>query len=135
MASITKLRQGLANNLNTIPFLRAQPTIPDQITGPVAIVELDHVDHNKAFHAGSVEYYFNILVVVGRVVERSAQNLMDEFASSTGAKSISIAVQSDRTLGGEAYEVNVQSMQNYGSLSVGEIDYLSATFTVVVYAN
>ena len=53
------------------------------------------------------------------------------FRSPTGVKS---AIESDRTLGGYAYEVNIQEMSQYGAVNVGGIDYLSAEFSVLVYA-
>ena len=71
-------------------------------------------------------------VLVGRADDRAAQNLLDGFV--VGAESVKTAVESDRTLGGVANTCRVTDMNNYGSITIGEVLYLSAQFTVEVVA-
>jgi hypothetical protein len=80
-------------------------------------------------------YTFVVSVIVGRVDERTAQNKLDAFVSSTGSSSIKLAVESDKTLGGNAFDCRVTEMRNYGELTIGDVIYLSAEFTVLCYAN
>jgi transketolase len=79
-------------------------------------------------------YNFSITVIVGRVAEREAQRKLDAYIS-TGASSIKSAVESDKTLGGYAYDCRVVSMDSVGSLTVSDTTYLAADFTVAVIAN
>lgn len=135
MASIAQLRTQIATNLGTITGLRTGSTIPDNVNPPFAIVMPVSVDYHKAFHNGLNQYSFTVMVVVGRVSERSAQNTLDAFCSPTGTSSIKSAVESDRTLGGYAYDCIVSGMRNYGSTVIGENTYLAAEFDLVVQAN
>jgi hypothetical protein len=134
MASITDLRAGLATRLGTISGLRTTTETPDTISPPIAIVNVQNVNFDRTFQRGLDEYNFVITVIVGRVGERSAQRLLDSYVSSTGASSVKLAVESDKTLGGKCDSLRVTDMRNYGSLVIGEITYLAAEFNVVVYA-
>jgi hypothetical protein len=134
VASITDLRSGLATNLGTISGLRTTTETPDTITPPIAIVNVANVNFDKTFARGLDEYNFVITCVVGRVGERTAQRLLDSYVSSTGASSVKLAIESDKTLGGKCDTLRVTDMRNYGSIVIGEITYLAAEFNVVVYA-
>jgi hypothetical protein len=80
-------------------------------------------------------YTFVISVIVGRVDERTAQNNLDAYVSSTGFSSIKLAVESDKTLGGKAYDCRITEMRNYGQLTIGDVIYLTAEFTLLCYAD
>lgn len=133
--SIATIRDGLATNLQTITGLRASADIPDNPTPPIAIVQLNRVEYDNAFNKGLTIYNFVISVVVGRASERTAQDRLNAFATPSGASSIKLAVQTDRTLGGSAYDVRVSEMQNIGAVLLGGENYLAADFAVQVYAN
>lgn len=135
MASISTLRTKLATNLATITGLRTTSTMPDNPNPPIAIVIPRSVSYDEAFRKGLQIYQFNVMVIVGRVDERSAQNNLDAFCSSTGSSSIKLAIESDKTLGGNAFDVRVTEMTNYGEITVGEVVYLSAEFQVLCYAD
>jgi hypothetical protein len=134
MASITDLRAGLATQLGTISGLRTTTETPDTISPPVAIVNVQNVNYDRTFQRGLDEYNFVISIIVGRVGERSAQRLLDSYISTTGASSVKLAIELDRTLGGKCDTLRVTDMRNYGSLVIGEITYLAAEFNVVVFA-
>jgi hypothetical protein len=135
MASLTELREGIATNLRTISGLRAIATIPDNPNPPLAIIYPQNMEYDDSFNRGLTTYTFRLVVVVGRVDERSAQNKLDAFVSSTGASSIKLAVESDKTLGGSAFDTRVSAMTNYGSIDISEVTYLSAEFTILCYAD
>jgi len=135
MASITNLRTAIATNLATISGLRTSPTLPDNPNPPIALVTPISVSFDDSFKRGMQTYTFVISVIVGRVDERTAQNKLDAFVSSTGTQSIKLAVESDKTLGGNAFDCRVTEMRNYGELTIGDVIYLSAEFTLLCYAN
>jgi hypothetical protein len=135
MALISELRTGLANNLATISGLRTTPTIPDNPSPPIAVILPQGVEYDNTFGRGMNTYTFAVTVIVGRVSERSGQNALDAYVSSTGSASIKLAIESDKTLNGKAFDLRVTDSRNYGELTVGEVTYLSAEFTVLCYAN
>ena len=135
MALISELRTGLAANLATISGLRTTATIPDNPSPPIAVILPQGVEYDNTFGRGMNTYTFAVTVIVGRVSERSGQNALDAFVSSTGSSSIKLAIESDKTLNGKAFDLRVTDSRNYGELTVGEVTYLSAEFTVLCYAN
>jgi hypothetical protein len=132
--SITSIRTALATNLGTITGLRTAAEVPDLPNPPVAIVALNNVSYDRAYAKGMTSYTFIITVIVGRAAEREAQRKLDGYIS-TGANSVKNAVESDKTLGGSAYDCRVVSMDSVGSLTISDTTYLAADFTVTVIAN
>jgi hypothetical protein len=132
--AISDLRTALANNLATISGLRVVETLPDVVNPPMAMIGLDKVAYNKQNNRSMAEYTFKVTVVIGRVSERTAQKAMDLYlANSSG--SIKFAIESDRTLGGYAFDVFVAETSAIGALSVNALDYYSAEFSVQVFAS
>lgn len=134
MTTLTELRSGIATNLATISGLRTASTVPDQPNPPIAVVIPRTITYDTAYARGLDTYEFVIIVIVGRVSERTAQTTLDAYCNPSGASSIKAAIESDRTLGGAASDLRVQEMRNYQSLAVGEVTYLAAEFVVQVIA-
>ena len=132
--SITQIRTALATNLATIPGLRTAAEVPDNPTPPIAIVNLDSVTYDQAYAKGMTNYSFTITVVVGRSAEREAQRKLDGYITP-GANSVKNAIESDKTLGGYAYDCRVVSLNSVGSLTISDTTYLAADFSVTVIAN
>ena len=135
MASITNLRTAIATNLATISGLRTSAEMPENPNPPIALVRPVTVEYNQAMAKGLTKYNFNVLVIVGRAEERTAQRSLDAFCSSTGASSIKLAVESDKTLGGNAFDTRVTEMRNYTPIQLNEGTYLAAEFAVDVFAD
>jgi hypothetical protein len=132
--SIALIRSGIATNLrNGVPGLRVSETIPDQPNPPHAVVSLSSVNYDQTFQRGMSEYNFTITVLAGRVAERRSQQTLDSYISA-GSATIKNAVESDKTLGGAAFDVRVSEMSNIGAVNLGEVIYLGADFNVQVYA-
>jgi len=132
--SISLIRQGLAKNLGTVPGLRTAAEMPDLPNPPIAVVSLSSVEYDGAFDKGLTRYNFTVTVIVGRVAEREAQRRLDSYIS-TGSSSVKYALESDKTLDGNAYDCRVVTMNSVGSLSINDTTYLAADFTVTVIAN
>ena len=133
--TIDAIRTGLANNLATIAGLRVAAEIPDNPSPPIGIVALRTVEYDQAFRRGLAVYTFVVTVVVGRAAERIAQRRLNDYCDNSGTSSIKQALESDKTLGGSAFDVRVVSMDNIGSLQLSDATYLAAEFTVIAYAN
>jgi hypothetical protein len=132
--SITQIRSALATNLATISGLRTAAEIPDLPNPPIAVVSLDSVTYDQAYAKGMTTYTFTITVIVGRSAEREAQRKLDGYITP-GANSVKNAIESDKTLGGNAYDCRVVSMNSVGSVTISDTTYLAADFSVTVIAN
>ena len=132
--SISLIRSRLAANLATISGLRTAAEVPDLPNPPVAIVSLTNVSYDRAFAKGMTNYTFTVTAIVGRSAEREAQRKLDAYITP-GANSVKNAIESDKTLGGYAYDCRVVSMDSVGSLTISDTTYLAADFTVTVIAN
>lgn len=133
--SITTIRDGLAANLGTISGLRVAAELPDNPSPPIAIVQLRSIEFDGAFGKGLATYTFTISVVVGRVAEREAQRRLNDYSDNSGASSVKTAIESDKTLGGAAFDCRVASLDNIGAIQLNDATYLAADFTCVAYAN
>lgn len=133
--SLTNIRDGIATNLATISGLRTAAEIPDNPSPPIAIVQLRQIRYDQAFQKGLAVYTFTVSVIVGRVQEREAQRRLNAYSDNSGSSSIKTAIESDKTLGGAAFDVRVESLDNIGSLQLNDATYLGADFTVTAYAS
>ncbi len=132
--SITDIRDAIATNLSTVSGLRTAAEVPDNPSPPIAIVQLQSIDYDQAFQGGMTRYVFIVTVIVGRTAERHVQRKLNDYASTAGS-SIKEAVESDRTLGGFAFDCVLSAMTNIGAISLqGDVTYLAADFQVTVLA-
>lgn len=135
MASITTIRTKLAENIATISGLRTSAEMPDNPNPPIAIIRPAGIQYDQSFARGLVRYQFVVVVIVGRVAEKTAQRSLDAYCSSTGSASIKLAVESDKTLDGNCYDLRVTEMRNYTPIQLNEGTYLAAEFAVDVFAD
>jgi hypothetical protein len=134
MASISVIRTRLAANLGTISGLRTSAEMPDNPTPPIGIINLDSVDYDGAMQGGLTTYSFVVMVVVGRAAEREMQRKLDAYCDTTGSQSVKLAIESDKTLSGEVYDLRVERSSGMGSIIINDQNYLAAEFTVTVLA-
>lgn len=132
--TIQEIRAGLGTNLSTISGLRVSIDIPDSPNPPQAVIGIETVSFDHAFGQGLTEYRFTVSLIASRVSERNAQRKLDNYTSN-GSSSVKLAIESDKTLGGTAYDVRVTEMSNIGTVILGEAIYLAADFSVIVYAD
>lgn len=135
MASIAELRTEIAQNLAMITGLRTSEFIPDNPNPPIAVVQFDRAQYHLDMGNGMTEYTFVVQVIVGRADERTAQRNLDAYCSSTGSSSVLLAVESNRTLDGKAFDCVVTEMSSYGPVLVNDTTYLGAEFQIRVLAS
>ena len=134
MASITNIRNGIVTNLGNISGLRAVAEVPDNPSPPIAVVNLNDVEYDGAFNNGLTTYNFIVTLIVGRAAERTMQRKLDAYCDVTGAQSVKSAIELDKTLAGEVYDLRVERGSSIGSITIQDQTYLAAEFTVTVYA-
>tara|TARA_R110000744_G_scaffold90126_2_gene175048 strand:- start:222 stop:548 length:327 start_codon:yes stop_codon:yes gene_type:complete len=106
--------------------------MPDNPTPPIGIINLDSVDYDGAMQGGLTTYSFVVMVVVGRAAEREMQRKLDAYCDPTGSQSVKLAIESDKTLSGEVYDLRVERSSGMGSIIINDQNYLAAEFTVTV---
>jgi hypothetical protein len=121
--------------MRLVPGLRAVPELIDNPSPPIAVVELTSIEYDRAYQRGLVEYSFVVTIIVGRSAEREAQRKLDAYSYDSGEQSIKAAIESDKTLGGAAYDCRVERMTNISSIQLGDATYLAAEFSVTVLAS
>lgn len=132
-ATISAVGAGLKARLATISGLRAFEYQPEQLNPPFAYVTLNTISYHGAFQGGMQEMEWTVSVVVGRWVDRKANDLLDEYASYSGERSIRAAIEADKTLGGVCDTLVVQSSASISSLEAADADFLTIDFQVTVY--
>jgi hypothetical protein len=132
MATISAIREGIADNLASISGLRVSATMLDAPRPPVAMVYPDTIDFDLNANRGADTFTFIVYVLVGRADDRTAQNRLDGYV--VGESSVKAAIEADRTLGGAANTCRVTTMRNYQQVSIGETVYLGVEFEVEVVA-
>lgn len=127
------VRQGLATALDTITGLRSFDYVPDGISPPAAVVEPIEVSYHEAQVSTGLNYYrAYILVIVGRMSDRSSQDRIDAYLNNTGASSIRAAIEADRTLGGACSTLSViEALPR--SVVVSGVDMTAYRFEVDIY--
>jgi len=74
----------------------------------------------------------DVIVLVQRLSERTAQNDLDKYLAGSGAYSIKAAIESDLTLGGACNTLRVTSAEA-GSYVSGDIEFLSYRYRLTVW--
>ena len=133
-ATITQVKQGLADRLATINGLRAYAYQPDQLNAPMAFSLVDSINYHRTFNTPTVEMTFTVTVIVCKANSRSAQSQVDPYVSPTGNLSVREAIEADPTLGGVVDSLIVTTAGAMQIVSGDDADYLSVDFKVTVYA-
>lgn len=133
-ATVSQVADGLKARLATVTGLRTFSYQPEQVNPPVAFPVLDSIDYHRAFGGGDVQMRFTIVVVVGRYLDRVAHTNLDGFLSFSGATSLRAAIEGDKTLGGVANTLVMDSSLSIGSLAIAEAEFLQVSFSVLVHA-
>lgn len=132
MATLSQLRQGIADRLATIDGLRSYSFQPLAARPPMAFVIPDSVDYDLDMRRGADTSTFAVTVMVALTDDRAAQANLDKYVF--GADSVKTAIEADRTLGGIADTCRVVEMRNYGSITFGDQQYVGCEFVVEVIA-
>lgn len=129
-----EVREGLAGNLRTIEGLRVSEYLPEQINAPMAVINIERLEYHGAFHGGLRTYSFVVMLIAGRMGERTAQRQLDAFMAADGDRSIRRAVESDTSLGGNAQTCKVEAARGVRMLDFGDATYLVVDFEIEVMA-
>jgi len=133
-ATVSQVAAGLATRLATISGLRTSAYQPDQLNPPQGFPVLTDVEYHRAMGGGDVVMRFDVVVIVGRYVDRLAHDRLDAYLSYSGASSLRAALEGDKTLGGTVQTLNVEGGTSIETVAVAEGDYLQVSCSVIVHA-
>lgn len=139
MADVGTIRTALETRLATVALpaggtLRAGDLLADTINPPCALVGPDDpfIDWDTTMARGADTFFFKVWLFASRGSERAAQLLIDELCAGSGASSIKAALETDWPETNVASFAEVLRVEDYGLLTVGDIEYLGCTFPVMV---
>lgn len=132
MATVSEIRQALADKAANVYGLRTVAYQPDAPRPPVAFVMLDRIEYDLNANRGADTFFFVITVIVGRADDRAAQKNLDQYL--VGTDSVKTAIEADRTLGGVVNTCRMTEARNYVSVNVGDTTYLQIELEVEVIA-
>ncbi len=135
MASLSAIRTGLKTRLATITGLKAHDVWPDTVNCPAALVRPTSWDYRQSIGDNN-RITFEVVVLAASLQNglARAQEQLDPFLDDVGKSSIKAALEGDKTLSSSATTLNVVRATDYGSLVVGDIEYMGARFEVEVWA-
>ncbi|MGW6255415.1 hypothetical protein [Streptomyces sp. NPDC055085] len=115
--------------------LHAYPQVVDHVTAPAVVVLPSHGDFDEAFQQGNDAWSFNLLVLVPRADDVTAQNMLDSLVSKTGPNSIRHALYVTADLGLGDVDTFVSALKGYGAeYNVVKVPHLGAILKVTVQA-
>ena len=133
MADIAAIRAGIKTRLATSStFVQIAATMPDTVSPPCAVIDLQSVSYDQAFGNGLELLTFTITVIAQRFDPAANQALLDSLVSGSGA--VRALIAGDLTLDGSCSTCQLTQMGEYGLISANETDYMGANFTLEVYA-
>jgi hypothetical protein len=138
--NISTIRTELAAAIDNITGLRVSSFMPDKLSVPAAVVEVESIDLDKTHGNNLHELVFKIRVYASRATDRSGQAKLDGYLAGSGSGSIRAALETARgvpgaqALNGAAEDLRLTGVDGYGVYRVGETDYYGAELSVTVWA-
>lgn len=108
MADPADLRRGLAANLSNLPW-QISPYVLDNPSPPCVYIASGPIEYDQTMGRGHDNWEYLVYALVGYVSDIGAQMTLDTMLASAGPMSVKALVESDRTLGGAAYSLRVES--------------------------
>lgn len=122
-------KSGLATVLSGIAGLRVFDYTPDSVHEfPAAIVRLEARESMKTLSGGAVTGSLCVDVLVSVADARQAEEALDAFMQSGGARSIEAAANADPTWGGAVDDGWLVSVDNIGRRKTVGVNCMGAEF-------
>ena len=120
----------LGEALDTIDGLRVYDFPTEAITPPAAVLAYpESIAFDETYGHGMDKLTLPVLVMVGRVSERSARDQLTPYADGSGALSVKAAVEGYTYTAAD--DVHVTSA-DFDVVRIAGVDYAAALFTVQV---
>jgi len=114
VATLSEIREGVAESLRSIPGLQASARILTNPSLPTAYVLPGETSFHQTFGDGPSDVNLIVELQVGTYSDIGAQMRLDEFLAETGEASLKAAIEVNPTLGGLVDDLIVQGFRDYG---------------------
>lgn len=139
MAAVTlaQIMTGIQTRLATISGLNTSDVVEGSITVPFAVVGVpDVASYRETFGRGTWRPNATVTVYVSKAHTTTGQLLLASYADVTGANSIPLAIEADRTLGGlSGVDCIVTAFESLAEEHVANIGYYGGVFTLQITAS
>lgn len=116
----------IATRLRSIPAFREVAEYPKgAVTSPAAVVSYPEEYRPVTYNRGADRMTVPVVVVVGKVSERSARDLLSDFVDGSGASSVIQALESGSYT---AFHSLAVSNIEFDVVTIGDTDYIAALF-------
>lgn len=131
-SSLTDIRAALKETMAQAG-LEVYDTVPEVKNTPGAVIEPTKADFTGAFHQGGDTYHFFVFVLVANTDPRNAQQVLDQYVTGKGPKSIRDFLWQNSTLGLPDVDSVVTMMDGYnGRFEESGVQMIGARLRVVV---
>lgn len=93
--------------------------------------------HQSMSTGGVSDIAFEVILLAAPIARAGldrAQDALDAYLDDTTTSSVKVAVENDGTLGGIVTAAEVAGWRDYGSLEVGDVEYLGVKFDLQVWS-
>lgn len=134
--NLSAIREGLADNLETIGGFQVSPYVLSNFTPPALMVRpaLDPaIDYHQAMGNHFSDVHMTVIAYVGTASDIGAQKKLDSLIDSN---TIVDAIEADKTLGGACCDLSVETCHAYQEYARPDgSTVLGAEWTVLVLAS
>lgn len=124
----------IAVELRTITGLRVFAFPPDNMAVPAAIIGYpETITYDVSMGRGTDKMDFPIFLMVSRITDRTARDVIAPYISGSGTKSVKTVIRNGKPWVAMS-DVRVASA-TVEMVTMAGVDYLAAVFTVNVYGN
>lgn len=134
MASLKAIRVAVKTTIETqIPSLTGYATIPEAVQVPAFVIEPVISDFLVTMGKGTDTWNFDLHVLAPYALAELGQDVLDEYISGAGAKSIRSVVFANKTLGLPSTDAHIAGVVGYGPFESAAIEHIGATLRLVVH--
>jgi len=139
MADIDTIQGGFEAVLDAISGVRAHSEWPNTVEIPAGGVlvwpYLVSAQYHETLGGDDTELEFDIYVIAAQGVGRArASQILNDYLSSTGTKSIAKTLRDDEDVNGTVSGILSIRLKNNGTIEIDDIQYIGAVIGVRVYA-
>jgi hypothetical protein len=130
--SLNTVRAALAARFATITGLRCHESMPQQINPPSCFIGAMTRQPAQTLE-GSSTSNFDVFVCMSSVELARNIETLDDYADSTGTRSVEAAINGSPSLAGTAYSAVVTRVTSPVNVEVAGVVFIAAQFEVEVY--
>lgn len=135
MATLARIRQRIADAIETNADVQAWPTIPSSIVPPCVYVRPISQTRETMNRQGTghVSYEFELIVVAALADTFNGQEVLDDLISTGTPESIVDVFDDQYVLSLEETTATTAGWGDYTTATIGERQYMTATVDLTVY--